>query len=614
MSGKFDTSLNNASEDTLTSGLKDDAYDESKINDQMANLSFSTTSTTQSSAVVRIKNVPSDTTLREAFLIFSLCLDEVTFVDLVHEVESPTHGSSPVPLNNGSISTSLSSHGSVSSSLVIIARFSSLKTAQQVAQLLDDKCLFGTAYQPVNVELISDQHDSSASFANSPYAQTSPSHSSSAVPIISSLGPPQTSNIGMNKRPPLSTQRSRFLFSDPFSSHNSSNIQPPGSSTSSASSSTSQAQTLTSQSAGTLPSGLIPAPQGSSSTPTSATSAQNVLEQLTSPLLASSGKGMLLMDSHSDYDQLVRPWSTGSSLSSSQPNVNSSQNGSSHPGGTPTKSVPESLTINTGLASSIPTGLPTPITNEWDRRRQGSAFFNGSQPTTSSSAPSQSSGTSQSLLVNGGSTPSITSPPFQQQQPQPSSQSQSQPQSQQQQQQQHIPELSLLARVPPPANPADQNPPCNTLYVGNLPPDATELELRTLFQPQKGFRRLSFRTKQNTGNSSSSHHGPMCFVEFEDVAYATRALAELYGRTLPRANGSSSNNKGGIRLSFSKNPLGVRGPGQNRRGSANPGYNSGNNSSQNGNSNGGNSQNGGVNYNGFQQYSYQQMPLSQYPK
>ena len=141
-----------------------------------------------------------------------------------------------------------------------------------------------------------------------------------------------------------------------------------------------------------------------------------------------------------------------------------------------------------------------------------------------------------------------------------------------------VPDLSLLARVPPPANPADQNPPCNTLYVGNLPPDATESELRTLFSPQKGFRRLSFRTKNQSssnngtgggsGGGGGHSHGPMCFVEFEDVAHATRALAELYGRALPRPNGG--NGKGGIRLSFSKNPLGVRGPGNPRRTSTNP--------------------------------------------
>lgn len=47
---------------------------------------------------------------------------------------------------------------------------------------------------------------------------------------------------------------------------------------------------------------------------------------------------------------------------------------------------------------------------------------------------------------------------------------------------------------------------------------------------------------------------PMCFVEFEDVSYAARALKEMYGHTL---NGLV---KGGIRLAYSKNPLGIRGP------------------------------------------------------
>jgi hypothetical protein len=95
----------------------------------------------------------------------------------------------------------------------------------------------------------------------------------------------------------------------------------------------------------------------------------------------------------------------------------------------------------------------------------------------------------------------------------------------------------------PPVNPADQNPPCNTLYVGNLPINTSEDELKALFSKQRGYKRLCYRTKQN---------GPMCFVEFEDVSFATKALNELYGRPL------SNSQKGGIRLSFSKNPLGVR--------------------------------------------------------
>lgn len=119
----------------------------------------------------------------------------------------------------------------------------------------------------------------------------------------------------------------------------------------------------------------------------------------------------------------------------------------------------------------------------------------------------------------------------------------------------------------------DQNPPINTLYVGNLPTGSVgsgypagflEDSLRELFARRPGFRKLCFRQKSN---------GPMCFVEvsdmlysegtmthsrttqFDDVQYATRALNELYGNTL---GGIVKN--GGIRLSYSKNPLGVRTP------------------------------------------------------
>lgn len=62
-------------------------------------------------------------------------------------------------------------------------------------------------------------------------------------------------------------------------------------------------------------------------------------------------------------------------------------------------------------------------------------------------------------------------------------------------------------------NPGDQNPPINTLYVGNLPsspppmgypPNYLEDELRELFSRHPGYRKLCFRQKNN---------GPMCFVE-----------------------------------------------------------------------------------------------------
>lgn len=108
----------------------------------------------------------------------------------------------------------------------------------------------------------------------------------------------------------------------------------------------------------------------------------------------------------------------------------------------------------------------------------------------------------------------------------------------------------------PPINPADQNPPCNTLYVGNLPMDTSEDELKTIFSKSRGYKRLCFRVKSN---------GPMCFVEYDDTTYATIALNELYGYPLHNSV------KGGIRLSYSKNPLGVR-SGQSNGMAPNGGY------------------------------------------
>jgi hypothetical protein len=69
----------------------------------------------------------------------------------------------------------------------------------------------------------------------------------------------------------------------------------------------------------------------------------------------------------------------------------------------------------------------------------------------------------------------------------------------------------------------------------------------------------------------------MCFVEFEDVTFATKALHELYGQPLHNSV------KGGIRLSFSKNPLGVRsGQNQGQNGAGSMGAMNGIHASSNG--------------------------------
>ena len=92
-------------------------------------------------------------------------------------------------------------------------------------------------------------------------------------------------------------------------------------------------------------------------------------------------------------------------------------------------------------------------------------------------------------------------------------------------------------------NSADQNPPCNTLYVGNLPSTTNEEELRSLFANCEGYKRMCFRNKPQ---------GPMCFIEFEEVVYAAQAMHIRQGQVL------SNSIKGGIRLSYSKNPLFIK--------------------------------------------------------
>ncbi|KAJ3810247.1 hypothetical protein EV368DRAFT_82550 [Lentinula lateritia] len=98
----------------------------------------------------------------------------------------------------------------------------------------------------------------------------------------------------------------------------------------------------------------------------------------------------------------------------------------------------------------------------------------------------------------------------------------------------------------------DRNPPINTLYVGNLPlspplgytPGIVEDYLRELFQTRPGYQKLLFRQKRT---------GSVCYVEFEDVSSATKAIDELDGNAL---NGLAKD--GGIHLSFSKNPLSIQ--------------------------------------------------------
>ncbi|KAF7950116.1 hypothetical protein EAE96_007414 [Botrytis aclada] len=108
--------------------------------------------------------------------------------------------------------------------------------------------------------------------------------------------------------------------------------------------------------------------------------------------------------------------------------------------------------------------------------------------------------------------------------------------------QQESPHIPSQPNKAPQVKSEEQNPPCNTLVVENLPRDTSQDELMAIFSKRRGFERLCFRTKQN---------GPMCLVEFEDVSSATKCIQDLNRMSLQNST------QGEIRLSFSKNPLGV---------------------------------------------------------
>lgn len=510
--------------------------------------------------ILKLSNLPPDITLREAHLIFSLVADDIISIDL--------------------------------SDYIISVYFKTLATCITTGKLLDGKFIFGLKCPPAKVEFDS---NTSLAYANSAFENLRLSNSTISPPTSHQLSAPQPPTLlhlqpgsssgaagydTFQKRASVGSQRLRFLFSDPFLSTTNSNTSGP---------------------LGTV-----------SDVPGSI-----VLGDLTN-------KSLLMMSQTEprDFETLQRdPWGTLNLAFTSNPqtpgltNVPNAFDWGNSTGTAPSNANNTQTQQATLGASSMNSSPPNISQVPLNERRRTSAFFNGGQstvPLTSTSsqthlashpvgAPglSQMSG-SQKLVGNVGSVGTIgaagssssvsaagllghttsrngtgavpSSNTGNNQSVDPILSVTATPSTQPQRQLlKDVPDLSLLAKVPPPANPADQNPPCNTLYVGNLPPDATEAELRALFSPQKGFRRLSFRTKNQTSNSNGSssghNHGPMCFVEFDDVLLATEALADLYGSALPRSNGSSS--KGGIRLSFSKNPLGVRGPGNPRRSSTN---------------------------------------------
>ncbi|KAL2612527.1 hypothetical protein R1flu_024219 [Riccia fluitans] len=105
-----------------------------------------------------------------------------------------------------------------------------------------------------------------------------------------------------------------------------------------------------------------------------------------------------------------------------------------------------------------------------------------------------------------------------------------------------------VAQVPPvapagyaPVQNTKDNPPCNTLFIGNLGEATSEAELRGLFSSQPGFRQMKVLRQ---GKST------VCFTEFGDVSSAMAVHQNLQGAVL------TTSDRGGMRIQYPLNPYG----------------------------------------------------------
>ncbi|XP_073049600.1 uncharacterized protein [Primulina eburnea] len=113
-----------------------------------------------------------------------------------------------------------------------------------------------------------------------------------------------------------------------------------------------------------------------------------------------------------------------------------------------------------------------------------------------------------------------------------------------------VPPVPMPAPVPVPTassylpvqNTKD-NPPCNTLFIGNLGENINEDELRGLFCAQPGFKQMKIiRQERHT----------VCFIEFEDVNSAAHVHHSFQGAVIP------SSGSVGMRIQYPYNPFGKR--------------------------------------------------------
>jgi hypothetical protein len=88
------------------------------------------------------------------------------------------------------------------------------------------------------------------------------------------------------------------------------------------------------------------------------------------------------------------------------------------------------------------------------------------------------------------------------------------------------------------------NPPCNTLFIGNLTPAVSDNEIESYFHSLKGDGFVTCKVNRSNPNRVSA------FVQFAEIAIAQDVHDSQQGKELPGSD------RGPMRIQFSKNPLG----------------------------------------------------------
>eukprot|EP01097_Dermamoeba_algensis_P002767 TRINITY_DN2095_c0_g1_i1.p1 TRINITY_DN2095_c0_g1~~TRINITY_DN2095_c0_g1_i1.p1 ORF type:complete len:181 (-),score=40.52 TRINITY_DN2095_c0_g1_i1:200-742(-) len=101
----------------------------------------------------------------------------------------------------------------------------------------------------------------------------------------------------------------------------------------------------------------------------------------------------------------------------------------------------------------------------------------------------------------------------------------------------------MSAALPPPTR--GKNPPCTTLYIGNIPMSTTEDELRDILIRFAGFIKVKITPKEGANSLNA-------FAEFQDISFSSAALASLQGHQMEKPE---SEVRGGLRVEYARNKM-----------------------------------------------------------